>query len=281
MDISSHNPATQPAARGVEFLQLHRPFSSPGKVRVVWNCKGGAAAPWELRTSNVRRLRLYAVAGGWNASCVPSAGLTLDTSCELSQKDVVSLLSGRRHLVAQAQGAGGCGWELSDSSDRSDGSDEQQPQRLQRWPQAGGPARQLSSAGPFLTVVGTGGTAANATDHLAAGLFIANSHALGYNTHAPMAPDTALRVEGSVLSSSKQEPAQQQQQLLLTTLSRNVLLIGGVKHNAVTARWHAKAISNHHPNSGGGGGGLALLNERGGVSLADGREFNGAHTVRR
>ena len=40
----------------------------------------------------------------------------------------------------------------------------------------------------------TDGTAANATDHLAAGLFIANSHALGYNTHAPMAPDTALRV---------------------------------------------------------------------------------------
>ena len=31
-------------------------------------------------------------------------------------------------------------------------------------------------------MVGTMGTSINATDHLQAGLFLANSHALGYNT---------------------------------------------------------------------------------------------------
>lgn len=275
LEVSSHNPATQPAARGVEFLQLHRPFSSAGKVKIVWNCEeaalpGSAASPWQLRTTNVRRLRLYPLAGGWNTSCIPSAGLQVD-SCTLPQQDVVSLLSGERHLVAtQPQAASsGCRWQLSAST----GSNENLLFQLQRWPEAGGPARQLSSAGPFLTVVGTGGTSSNTTDHLLAGLFLANSHALGYNTYAPMMSDTAL-------------VSHEQHQ---TSLSKNLLLIGGVRQNTITARWHAKAsaygkknVQSRAQSQSVGtttGTGLAILNDWGGVSLADGRNFSGAHTV--
>ena len=116
LEVSSHNPATQPTARGVEFLQLHRPFTSPGKVRVVWNCEEGSAVapPWALRTTNVRRLRLYPVAGGWNGSCVPAAGVTVD-SCSFRQQDGLALLSGDRHLVASS----GCGWQLSGGDERA------------------------------------------------------------------------------------------------------------------------------------------------------------------
>lgn len=116
LEVSSHNPATQPTARGVEFLQLHRPFASPGKVRVVWNCEEGSAValPWALRTTNVRRLRLYPMSGGWNASCVPAAGITVD-SCPFTQQDALSLLSGKRHLVASS----GCGWQLSGANERT------------------------------------------------------------------------------------------------------------------------------------------------------------------
>lgn len=275
LEVSSHNPATQPTARGVEFLQLHRPFVSPGKVRVAWSCTEAAvssapaaAPPWQLWTTNVRRLRLYPLAGGWNASCVPAAGLTVD-SCEFSREEALSLLSGQRHLVAQTHphvpGNLGCSWQLSGDTDSTDRASQGQ---LQRWPEAGGPARQLSSAGAFLTVVGTAGTSVNLTDHLQAGLFLANSHALGYNTYAPMTLDTEV---GS----------QDQQQHL--TRSKNLLLIGGVRHNAVTARWHAKAMADCNDNtqpSAPDRSGLAVLNELGGVTLPDGRDFSGPHTVR-
>ena len=274
LEIFSHNPATQPGVRGVEFLQLHRPFVSAGKVRVVWNCDEVAlssravAAPWELRTTNVRRLRLYPLAGGWNATCVPAAGLMVD-SCHFSQNDVVSLLSGESHLVSQQQtqapGSSGCGWQLSATA----GTDSNGQVKLQRWPEAGGPARQLSSAGAFLTVVGTGGTPDNSTDHLQAGLFLANSHALGYNTYAPMVMDTELGSDEHRYMSS-----------------HNLLLIGGTQHNEITARWHAKATAHVDENgaldqsqTAVGQTGITILNKQGGVSLADGRDFSTAHTV--
>ena len=182
----------------------------------------------------------------------------------------MSLLSGDRHLIAQIhpQGPGhlGCSWQLSGDTDSTD--TDSTTGQLQRWPEAGGPARQLSSAGAFLTVVGTAGTSTNSTDHLQAGLFLSNSHALGYNTYAPMTLDTEI---GS------------QDRQHLTSRSKNLLLVGGVRHNAVTARWHARAMADYNVNTESGAHGrtgLAILNELGGVTLPDGRDFSGPHTVR-
>ena len=83
MSVSSHNPATQRAARGIEVLQQRRPFSQAAKVRVAWNCEPQRAPAWRLTTTNVRRLRLYPLAGGWNTSCIPQAGMQID-ACHFS-----------------------------------------------------------------------------------------------------------------------------------------------------------------------------------------------------
>lgn len=59
MTVKIHNPGTQSAARGIQILQLFRPFAQAGQVSINWNCERKDEHLWELHTSNVRRLRLY------------------------------------------------------------------------------------------------------------------------------------------------------------------------------------------------------------------------------
>eukprot|EP01047_Picozoa_sp_COSAG01_P080724 COSAG01_NODE_15808_length_1302_cov_2.328881_1_plen_223_part_00 len=161
------------------MLQLSLPFQLAGRVRIRWHCDeratqagrggGGGGTPWRLRTSNVRRLRLYALRGGWNASCVPEAGLLVD-ACHFTQAETAALLSGGElgehlHLLLSASARGdGCGWQLATGNDDSGGgggggggsSTAAGPVAApERWPQSGGPARMISAAGESLIVVGT------------------------------------------------------------------------------------------------------------------------------
>jgi hypothetical protein len=148
----------------VEVLQLSLPFQLAGRVRISWHCDeratqagGGGGTPWRLRTSNVRRLRLYALRGGWNVSCVPEAGLVLD-ACHFTQAETAALLGGGKlgehlHLLLSARGDG-CGWQLATGNDDSGGGGSSTA-APERWPQSGGPARMISAAGESLIVVGT------------------------------------------------------------------------------------------------------------------------------
>ena len=99
----------QPMARGIEMLQLTRPFQQAGRVRIDWSCEVDSASPWHVRTSNVQRIRLYELEGGWNRSCVPKAGLRLD-GCSFSAEQARALLEGAQHLVRSvaAMGEGTC-----------------------------------------------------------------------------------------------------------------------------------------------------------------------------
>ena len=69
------------------------------------------------------------------------------------------------------------------------------------------------------------GTKANASAMLSAALFLANSHALGYNTYAPMRRDVEL--EGNVAA----------------TVGSNLLVVGGPNTNHLANRWKAAQAS--------------------------------------
>jgi hypothetical protein len=102
------------------------------------------------------------------------------------------------------------------------------------------------------------GTADNSSQLLDAGLFLANSHALGYNSYAPMARDLDLVGGGGGGA----------------VTGRNVVLLGGVATNALTSRWHRLATA--AGAAGAEGGGLGLLQPDGGIVLGGGRRYGGA-----
>eukprot|EP01047_Picozoa_sp_COSAG01_P080725 COSAG01_NODE_15808_length_1302_cov_2.328881_2_plen_96_part_01 len=89
------------------------------------------------------------------------------------------------------------------------------------------------------------GTADNSSQLLDAGLFLANSHALGYNSYAPMARDLDLVGGGGGGGGA--------------VTGRNVVLLGGVATNALTSRWHRLATAGAAAAAAAEGGGLGLL----------------------
>ena len=127
-EISSHNPATMPGGRGVRLLQLARPFTAAGKVKVKsWgptseHClikdKGGGSQPNSivLRTSNLRRFQLRPAPGGWgHGQCWGAerrVSVVVDGSApfELAVADLFHpATTFRRAITAGGGGSGGSG----------------------------------------------------------------------------------------------------------------------------------------------------------------------------
>ena len=116
---------------------------------------------------------MFSVVGGWNSSCVPISGISID-SCAFSQASVIELLSdSSSHLVNRAiedvVPSDQCSWQIV--------KDNYGQKKRQRWPDASGPARQINADGPSIIAVGTiADSPENRSQLLAGALFLANSH---------------------------------------------------------------------------------------------------------